>query len=303
MKFTQNTKKLLERFLFRKGRVEIDQNDLCIIEGGISSEEEYLQLVKYIKNNEIIFHLYWAVSPHYIKKIYQYLLDDPLITSIAFDISEDDVCFRKYKSFIAPQKVLLSEKDSYGNKHIVIPIKTLDSLLTHDEDWRKFSEQEWWHLLIGEVKEDYNKEEKWVIEQFANTIARFHFYNNLKNMEELLRKQFVKWLREQNNEISDIKIEDNNVDVKFKIDNNLYYAELKICDRQSPKRAIRNAIAQLLEYSYYPGNTQASYLIIVLDSCPSKEDIEFINILKKRSGFPLKICWKNETDFTILGEL
>ena len=82
----------------------------------------------------------------------------------------------------------------------------------------------------------------------------------------------------------------------------LIYAELKSVSSYSkkPKRAIRAALGQVLDYQFYDTSNQASELWIVLDQCKlTTKDKEFIKSLNSNfKSITLKLLVeKNELSF------
>lgn len=84
------------------------------------------------------------------------------------------------------------------------------------------------------------------------------------------------------------------VDLVVKKDNQVTYYEIKICD--SAQQCIRQAIGQLLEYSYWPGAEQATRLIVVgepeLDSAAREYLVTLDEIFNLRI-FYLQFDWKS----------
>lgn len=84
------------------------------------------------------------------------------------------------------------------------------------------------------------------------------------------------------------------VDLVVKEDHQVTYYEIKICD--SAQQCIRQAIGQLLEYSYWPGAEQATRLIVVgepeLDSAAREYLVTLDEIFNLRI-FYLQFDWKS----------
>jgi hypothetical protein len=92
------------------------------------------------------------------------------------------------------------------------------------------------------------------------------------------------------------------IDVTIKQGMSLIYAELKSVSSYSktPKRAIRAALGQILDYQFYDTSSQASELWIVLDQCKlTAKDKEFIKSLNSNlKNITLKLLVeKNELSF------
>lgn len=110
----------------------------------------------------------------------------------------------------------------------------------------------------------------------------------ISRLHNQLSNRFCKWLREIG--ADNIKIESAFIDVEAVYKNKRYLFELKTCYQQTTKHAIRDAIGQILEYSYFPGRQQPSFSAIVLDTEPS--DIE-ITWCKKMivGGIEIELFW------------
>ncbi|OOQ57872.1 hypothetical protein [Mucilaginibacter pedocola] len=82
-----------------------------------------------------------------------------------------------------------------------------------------------------------------------------------------------------------VDIETSRVDIKaLTHGGNWHYFEIKTA---SPKRNIRDAIGQVMEYAYYPSRERAKQLIIVGDSAPENETIRYLTYLRDRFELPV----------------
>ena len=54
---------------------------------------------------------------------------------------------------------------------------------------------------------------------------------------------------------------------------------------------------QVIEYNLYPGRRMFDRWLIVLDSSPTNDDIEFIQKLRSEMGIPLYLGWKQDACF------
>jgi hypothetical protein len=76
------------------------------------------------------------------------------------------------------------------------------------------------------------------------------------------------------------------VDLAVRKGTKLWYYEVKTS--QSVQQCIREALGQLLEYSYWPGLRKADRLIIVGEEAPTAESRKYISILRKRFEIPVE---------------
>lgn len=118
-----------------------------------------------------------------------------------------------------------------------------------------------------------------------------------------LAELFCKWLRKNAN-TKEIKEEyylanKDSIDITLRFKNKYIFCELKTTHNTSPKRAIREAIGQLLDYQCYDNKAEsADGLYIVIDSEPSDLDLAFIRKLKKDYSIPLSLFWhKSKNNF------
>jgi len=110
----------------------------------------------------------------------------------------------------------------------------------------------------------------------------------VQRLHNQLSNRFRAWLKEA--KVSAISAEAMFVDVTCKLNDRLLLFELKTCFQQSTKHAIREAIGQVLEYSYFPGRTIPNHLAIVLDARPSKREVTWCKTLASH-GLPIELFW------------
>lgn len=122
--------------------------------------------------------------------------------------------------------------------------------------------------------------------QKLNFVLRQH--NKLSN-------DFAAWLEAAG--YSNIKQEENYVDVVFNDGEISYRAELKVCSGVGSTKAIREALGQLLEYNFYPGREQADLWVIILDSRATDGDVEYVGTLKESLDLPLCLGWREKGSF------
>ncbi len=82
-----------------------------------------------------------------------------------------------------------------------------------------------------------------------------------------------------------VKIEKTRVDIKARtLKGEWHYFEIKT---DSPKLSIRKALGQVMEYAYYPAKLRASKLIIIGDTEPSQEIIQYLQFIRKQFTIPV----------------
>ena len=90
-------------------------------------------------------------------------------------------------------------------------------------------------------------------------------------------------------QFKNIQVEKNNVDVQATFgENELHFFEIKT---DTPKNNIRQALGQLLEYSFFPNEIKANKLIIVGDENPSKDVRTYISHLRQNTGLEIFYRW------------
>lgn len=110
----------------------------------------------------------------------------------------------------------------------------------------------------------YTKAQRKVIERTHNQISN----------------RFRSWLKSMG--AKSVRAEKAFVDVVCLFKNNSYIFEIKSCYGQSSRHALREALGQLLEYSYYPGREITKFRGIVIDIPPSTEDIGWFSEMNNR---------------------
>ncbi len=119
---------------------------------------------------------------------------------------------------------------------------------------------------------------------------------------KLLSDQFVEWLRSYSSGKihEEYRIEgcQDRIDVIFNFNGETIISELKTVEGSSSKRAIREALGQVLDYQYYQGKEKADQLWIVLNDEADVDDIAFINVLIKKHKIPLRLVCQNSKGFS-----
>ena len=121
-----------------------------------------------------------------------------------------------------------------------------------------------------------------------------------------LSNRFIKWLNGQGykNIVDEyVMANKDRIDVLFHLDNKTILAELKTVSGGSTKRAIREALGQVLDYQYYDQTENASELWIVVNSECSDSDQFFIETLISKHKLPLRLVWETNRGFKSFPEL
>lgn len=110
------------------------------------------------------------------------------------------------------------------------------------------------------------------------TIERLH--NDLSN-------RFRKWLK--NHGATNIKKEVGAIDVTCSYQGKRYLFELKVC-RGTAKMALREALGQVLDYRFYPGQDKQDFLAIVVNQSPVDKDLYWLNNISQQ-GLVIDCFW------------
>jgi hypothetical protein len=78
----------------------------------------------------------------------------------------------------------------------------------------------------------------------------------------------------------------NSVDVAVQQTEGFWFYEIKTF--QSPRACVREAIGQLLEYAFWPKSQEACRLIIVGETAPDQDVLEYCRRLKQRFSLPVE---------------
>lgn len=86
------------------------------------------------------------------------------------------------------------------------------------------------------------------------------------------------------------KLEKGKVDITgIKENGDLHFFEVKTSP--SAKLCIREALGQILEYSYYPNISRAKTLFVIGPEEPQNDDISYMNYLRKNFKLPIWYRW------------
>ncbi len=94
-----------------------------------------------------------------------------------------------------------------------------------------------------------------------------------------LANAFLKWLKIHGFE--DVRMEVQYIDFIFQKGSKQFIAELKTSEKGRGRKAIRDALGQLVDYSYFGKNQPRDEWIIVLNNEPSSSEKRFIHKLRK----------------------
>lgn len=109
-----------------------------------------------------------------------------------------------------------------------------------------------------------------------------------------LANSFFSWLEAQ--KFSDVRMEVQNIDIIFQKNGKQYIAELKPSSGGDGRDEIRDALGQLIFYSYYGNRTPSDGLFIVLDSEPGEPEKSFISRLREELDERFNLAWMTEYD-------
>lgn len=96
-----------------------------------------------------------------------------------------------------------------------------------------------------------------------------------------LQNLFIEYLNQQS--CDDVEPDQNYIDVQFSKNKQKFLVEVKPCDQNDAKYAIRMAIGQILEYQHF--QEPSGKPMIVLGAEPSQEQINFVEKLG------IELCW------------
>jgi hypothetical protein len=110
-----------------------------------------------------------------------------------------------------------------------------------------------------------------------------------------LSNQFTAWL--QNTRGIRATQEFQRIDARFEIGGKRFLVEFKVAYLGDTKRAIREALGQILEYNYYPPRVSHDHWLLVLDTAPRDEDRAFLGLLRGGFSLPLSLGWSTSGSF------
>lgn len=113
----------------------------------------------------------------------------------------------------------------------------------------------------------------------------------IRRKHNILSNRFRAWLA--NTYQISAQQESAQVDIHYTVRGDTILAELKTCFGVGTRKAIREALGQILEYNYYPGRSPAQRWQIVLDETPSNKDRAYLDMLRATFSLPLALGWQS----------
>lgn len=120
---------------------------------------------------------------------------------------------------------------------------------------------------------------------------------NILRLHASLSNRFRLWL-EKSWKVTVVQ-EKKYVDSTFRLFGKTTMVEFKICYGSQTRRAIREALGQILEYNHYAHRTEMQSWWLVLDHPPSTEDHRYVATLRERYGFPIVLGWPARNGFEL----
>lgn len=172
------------------------------------------------------------------------------------------------------------------------PVHTV--LQLNQEEIERFDEitQKREHLLSEHQAPDLSTE---LLRETAYTRYTPAAIREIARKHVTLSNDFAVWLKKSYriNVISEYE----QIDAKFVVDGRKFLAEFKIAYHGNTKRAIREALGQILEYNHYPPRVGHDRWLLILDTEPSNEDRLFVGHLRDVLMLPLSLGWKANLTF------
>lgn len=117
----------------------------------------------------------------------------------------------------------------------------------------------------------------------------------IRRKHVILSNCFMRWLASVHG-IRAIQ-ERKQLDATFQAGGKNFLVEFKIAYHGDTKRAIREALGQILEYNHYPPRQSHEHWLLILDAAPQKDDVIFLRFLRKKFLFPLSLGWQTDSAF------
>ena len=133
------------------------------------------------------------------------------------------------------------------------------------------------------------------LEDWAYTRYTKEAVRTIQRRHATICNAFTSWIA-KTGAVKSWIVERNNIDLSFHHGGARYLVEFKVAYSKDPKPAIREALGQVLEYNYYPGRNSFDHWILVLDCCPTANDLEFLSRLRALS-LPLSLGWFSQGEF------
>jgi hypothetical protein len=88
------------------------------------------------------------------------------------------------------------------------------------------------------------------------------------------------------------------IDLVVKRGEDFWFYEIKTSS--TARACIRQALGQIMEYSYWPGHQSATKLVIVGAVQATKEEVEYVDFLRETFGLPLEYQAFDSSDFLVV---
>jgi hypothetical protein len=117
----------------------------------------------------------------------------------------------------------------------------------------------------------------------------------IQRQHATLSNEFSKWMLQ----IKGIQViqERQYIDAVFHKGGRSYLVEFKIAYLANTKRAIREALGQILEYNYYPPRVKQDRWLLVLNKEPGEDDRQFLVLMRKALQLPMFLGWRVGSGF------
>jgi hypothetical protein len=150
------------------------------------------------------------------------------------------------------------------------------------------AEHRQWGLSNSEIRETYLLETAYP--RYTPVALRI-----IRREHVSLSNQFKLWLKNTKGILA--AQEHQHIDATFEALGRRFLAEFKIAYLGNTKKAIREALGQILEYNHYPPRASHDSWLLILDKEPSGEDRTFLSVLREGYGLPLTLGWKADSTF------
>ncbi|MCU1254116.1 MAG: hypothetical protein JWM83_415 [Candidatus Angelobacter sp.] len=189
----------------------------------------------------------------------------------------------KWSSDFSPVDILVGRSQQFTVEPLAtLDIRRLESAIDVSTNTSRNIEPN------DESRRDALIEEVYYRETQARSKFIVRYHNKLSN-------EFCNWLERKHAIVP--RQEYQWIDIRFELGNQTMLAELKTCFGVGTRKAIREALGQLLEYNHYPSRETCDQWFIVLDEEPSDDDRRYIEILRKLRSLPLTIGWRTKKGF------
>jgi len=112
---------------------------------------------------------------------------------------------------------------------------------------------------------------------------------------QALSNRFRDWMDRAHN--IHVRQEREHIDAVFEAGGRTFLAEFKVAYHGDTRRAIREALGQILEYNHYPPRISHDHSLLILDATPRKDDMAFLRCLTEKFSLPLSLGWESNFVF------